>query len=57
MKNLVEEEAAPEEERVDPDVARMLFLAIQASQPGRVAAQARTAADVPGQRHRSHVRR
>ena len=36
----VEEEAAPEEERLDPEAARRLFPATQASQAGRVAAQA-----------------
>ena len=38
--NLLEEEAAPEEERLDPDAARRLFVATQVSQPRRVAARA-----------------
>ena len=46
--SLVEEEAAPEEERLDPDVARRLFLATQASQAGRVAARAPDSGKQPG---------
>ena len=38
--NPVEEEAAPEEERLDPDAARRLFPATQGSQPRRVVAWA-----------------
>ena len=38
--NLVKEEAATEEERLNPDAARRLFPATQAFQPGRVAARA-----------------
>ena len=38
--SLVKEEAAPEEERLDPDTERRLFPAALASKAGRVAARA-----------------
>ena len=46
--SLFEEEAAPEEERLDPDAARRLFPAAQASQAGRVAARAPDSGRQPG---------
>ena len=57
--NLVEEEAAPEEERLDPDAARRLFAPTQASQQGRVAARAPDGGRQPGAappKPRAHVR-
>ena len=44
--NLVEEEAAPEEERLDPDAAWRFFPATQASEPRRPVAQCRAVAQM-----------
>ena len=46
--SLVEEEAAPEEERLDPDAARRFFTAALASQAGRVVARAPDGGRQPG---------
>ena len=46
--SLVEEEAVPEEERLDPHAARRLSFAAQASQAGRVPARAPTIGRQPG---------